>query len=283
LGGTPPAHLPRWLLARVLAQRMQVATLGDLDRALLRMIRQAKGGDGDGSDIRLFARRDPATRDGVGLKAGALLVREWNGAPQRVMVLEKGFAWNGKSYASPSQIAKAITGTSWNGHRFFGLGRAHASVGADSVAAKTGRRSGSDTLRVATIAAGAATIAPAPSPPICLRQPTGPGHLPLPGPLRLLPPLPLLRLPLLRLPSQLPRRNAPQNLQRRGLGAQSPRGTSPTKALAVPPEATRSAASFGFRRFSTRRMFACPLAPSRKEIETAPNSPPPTDPWGTPA
>jgi hypothetical protein len=121
LGGTPPAHLPRWLLARVLAQRVQAATLGDLDKPTLRTIRQAKGGDGDGSDIRLFALRDPATRDGVGLKAGALLVREWNGAPQRVMVLEKGFAWNGKkSYASLSQIAKAITGTSWNGHRFFG-------------------------------------------------------------------------------------------------------------------------------------------------------------------
>jgi predicted site-specific integrase-resolvase len=105
LGGTPPAHLPRWLLARVLAQRVQVATLGDLDRATLRMIRQAKGGDG--SDIRLFAPRDPARRDGVGLKAGALLVREWNGAPQRVMVLENGFAWNGKNYASLSQIAEA--------------------------------------------------------------------------------------------------------------------------------------------------------------------------------
>jgi hypothetical protein len=37
------------------------------------------------------------------------------------MVLEKGFAWNGKTYGSLSQIAKAMTGTSWNGHRFFGL------------------------------------------------------------------------------------------------------------------------------------------------------------------
>ena len=35
------------------------------------------------------------------------------------MVLEKGFAWNGKSYSSLSQIAK--TGAAWNGHRFFGL------------------------------------------------------------------------------------------------------------------------------------------------------------------
>ena len=36
-------------------------------------------------------------------------------------VLEKGFAWNGNSYSSLSQIAKAMTGTAWNGHRFFGL------------------------------------------------------------------------------------------------------------------------------------------------------------------
>ncbi len=50
-----------------------------------------------------------------------MLVREWKGKLERVTVLEKGFGWNGKSYASLSQIAKAITGTAWNGHRFFGL------------------------------------------------------------------------------------------------------------------------------------------------------------------
>jgi len=37
------------------------------------------------------------------------------------MVLERGFAWNGETYGSLSQVAKAMTGTSWNGHRFFGL------------------------------------------------------------------------------------------------------------------------------------------------------------------
>jgi Protein of unknown function (DUF2924) len=120
LGGTPPAHLPRWLLARVLAQRLQAATLGDFDKATLRVIRQAKA---NGSELvaHPFTPRDPATRDGVGLKAGALLVREWDGALQRVMVLDRGFAWNGKTYGSLSQIAKAMTGTNWNGHRFFGL------------------------------------------------------------------------------------------------------------------------------------------------------------------
>ncbi len=37
------------------------------------------------------------------------------------MVLDKGFAWNGETYGSLSQVAKVMTGTSWNGHRFFGL------------------------------------------------------------------------------------------------------------------------------------------------------------------
>jgi hypothetical protein len=37
------------------------------------------------------------------------------------MVLEAGFAWNGETYGSLSHIAKAMTGTNWNGHRFFGL------------------------------------------------------------------------------------------------------------------------------------------------------------------
>ena len=79
-----------------------------------------------------FAPRNPSTRDGVGLKAGALLVREWNGGLQRVIVLEKGFAWNGKTYGSLSQIAKAMTGTSWNGHRFFGLRPASGGIKAKS-------------------------------------------------------------------------------------------------------------------------------------------------------
>jgi hypothetical protein len=120
LGGTPPAHLPRWLLARVLAYRLQAAALGAIDNATLRVIRAPKGG-ADAAPLRLFAPREPATREGVGLKPGSLLVREWSGKFERVMVLDKGFAWNGKTYGSLSQIAKAMTGTNWNGHRFFGL------------------------------------------------------------------------------------------------------------------------------------------------------------------
>jgi hypothetical protein len=118
LGGVAPAHLPRWLLVRVLAYRIQAVALGDLDKGTLKIIRRD---DADDDRCRPFEKRGPAMRDGTGLKAGALLVREWNGKLERVTVLEKSFAWNGRSYGSLSQIAKAITGTSWNGHRFFGL------------------------------------------------------------------------------------------------------------------------------------------------------------------
>jgi hypothetical protein len=121
LGGTPPTHLPRWLLLRVLAYRIQAAALGGLDKETLRVIRQPKGQTFNSPEGRPFEARIPATREGATLRSGALLAREWNGKLERVMVLEKGFVWNGKSYGSLSQIAKAMTGTNWNGHRFFGL------------------------------------------------------------------------------------------------------------------------------------------------------------------
>ena len=130
LGGEAPAHLPHWLLMKVLAYRLQSDAFGDLDKSIRRILRPGKE-DGVSAP---FDRRAPHTREGVGLKAGALLVREWNGKLERVMILEEGFAWNGQTFGSLSQIAKAMTGTTWNGHRFFGLrqGRTPAAdVGTD--------------------------------------------------------------------------------------------------------------------------------------------------------
>ena len=117
LGGEAPAHLPRWLLMRVLAHRLQSDAFGGPDKSMRRILRSGKE-DGVGVP---FDRREPQTRDGLGLKAGALLVREWKGQLERVMILEEGFAWNGQTFGSLSQIAKAMTGTNRNGHRFFGL------------------------------------------------------------------------------------------------------------------------------------------------------------------
>jgi len=48
-------------------------------------------------------------------------VREWNRCSQRVMVISDCFTWNGRTYDSLSKVAFAITGTNWNGPRFFGL------------------------------------------------------------------------------------------------------------------------------------------------------------------
>jgi hypothetical protein len=130
LGGKAPAHLSRWLLMKVLAYRLQSDALGDLDKSIRRILRSGNE-DGVGAP---FDRRLPQTREGLGLKAGAQLVREWNGRLERVMILEQGFAWNGQTFGSLSQIAKAMTGTNWNGHRFFGLRQgktAPADVSAD--------------------------------------------------------------------------------------------------------------------------------------------------------
>lgn len=116
LGGTPPAHLPTWLLMRVLAHRLQIAALGDLEPTAMRRLREAEG-----QRSQSFVNRSPTTREGADLKPGAMLAREWRGRLERVTVLKDGFAWSGTTYSSLSMVAGAITGTSWNGHRFFGL------------------------------------------------------------------------------------------------------------------------------------------------------------------
>jgi hypothetical protein len=72
---------------------------------------------------------DKLDRRNQELAPGAILTREWNGRDHRVMVLADGFAFEGKTYDSLSKIAFAITGTKWNGPRFFGLRAATQSAG----------------------------------------------------------------------------------------------------------------------------------------------------------
>jgi Protein of unknown function (DUF2924) len=54
-------------------------------------------------------------------RSGTILVREWQGTSHQVTVVNDGFLWSGRTYRSLSGIARAITGTNWNGPRFFGL------------------------------------------------------------------------------------------------------------------------------------------------------------------
>jgi Protein of unknown function (DUF2924) len=152
LGGAAPLHLPRWLLMRVLVYRLQADAFGGLDRSIRRMLRSNKG-EGDAAP---FDRRSPQTRDGVGLKAGALLVREWNGKLERVMILKDGFAWNGRTFGSLSQIAKAMTGTNWNGHRFFGLRQGKTAV-AETAMDRRKRRAWAAATAAEAVASGDAS------------------------------------------------------------------------------------------------------------------------------
>jgi hypothetical protein len=108
-------HLPRHLLFRMLAYRLQADRLGDLDSESQRLLDHSDSPESAGQSAVILVRRIADVRPGT------VLGREWNGRIQRVAVLAEGFAWNGQTYPSLSQVAFAITGTRWNGPRFFGL------------------------------------------------------------------------------------------------------------------------------------------------------------------
>ena len=100
-----------------MAYRLQADRLGELDADSRRLLDRIGSGPCDATDW-LAADLNRARAE---LKAGTLLTREWDGHLQRVMVLPDGFSWNSKTYRSLSKIAFAMTGTRWNGPRFFGL------------------------------------------------------------------------------------------------------------------------------------------------------------------
>ena len=103
--GAPPGLRSVDLLRRLLAWRIQADAYGDLDADLRRRLRSVA------APRRLDQRVRP----------GARIAREWQGQRYEVEVVDGGFIHAGARYASLSQIARAITGTRWNGPRFFGL------------------------------------------------------------------------------------------------------------------------------------------------------------------
>ena len=118
-----PPHLPRHLLFRILAYRLQADRLGELDADSRRLLDRIGSGASTGIDLLVAA----FNRSRTELRPGTLLTREWDGQLQRVMVLADGFSWNGKTYPSLSRVAFAMTGTHWSGPRFFGLSDKSAS------------------------------------------------------------------------------------------------------------------------------------------------------------
>lgn len=103
-GAPPPLRSPD-LLRRILAWRIQAGQCGGIDAATLRLLEGARP-------------RDPR------LAPGTVIAREWDGERHEVEVAEDGFIYAGRRWRSLSQVARAITGTHWNGPRFFGLRKA---------------------------------------------------------------------------------------------------------------------------------------------------------------
>lgn len=102
-GREAPKGFSKDLIARALAYAIQEEQLGGLSPELKRLLANPDA--------------EPPRR----IKAGSVIVREYAGARHEVFVIEGGFSWQGNTYPSLSAIAKEITGTRWNGWRFFGL------------------------------------------------------------------------------------------------------------------------------------------------------------------
>lgn len=108
-GAVPPKGLTKDLIARMITYRIQEEAFGGLDRATVKLLDGLARGQKSAPE---FKRR---------LKTGTVLVREYQGERHTVTVVPDGFVWRETTYSSLSTIARAITGTNWNGPRFFGL------------------------------------------------------------------------------------------------------------------------------------------------------------------
>lgn len=102
--GPPPRLRSVDLLRRLLAWRLQADAFGDLDIETRRELQRPT----------VVARQQR-------LKLGAKLAREWKGVRHEVEVTQEGVLFDGRTYVSLSEVARAITGVRWNGPRFFGL------------------------------------------------------------------------------------------------------------------------------------------------------------------
>ena len=110
--GAPAPSLSPDLLRLGIGYRLQEQRLGGMSRPTRSVLRQVarRAAEGD-SKAPLPRRLTPGTR----------LVRDWHGNGHTVVVLDDGFEYDGRHWRSLTAIAKAITGTHWNGYRFFGL------------------------------------------------------------------------------------------------------------------------------------------------------------------
>lgn len=113
--GTAAPNNSRAYLELRIAYRLQELTYGGPDRDTRRML-DLLADEVEGHNRRKHQIADP--RNPV---VGTKLIREWDGVEHTVIVLKSGFDWKGRRFKSLSAVAREITGTRWNGYRFFGL------------------------------------------------------------------------------------------------------------------------------------------------------------------
>ena len=113
-GAEPPLYNRKFLQSR-LAYRIQELAYGGLKPETVKRL-EALGEQLDGGD-----RKKSRIRADLKPIVGTRLIREWQGIEHLVTVTADGFDWQGRPYKSLSAIARAITGTRWNGWVFFGL------------------------------------------------------------------------------------------------------------------------------------------------------------------
>ena len=119
----PPKAFGPDLLRRSIAHRIQEKAYGGLSRSTQRLLDQMMKTYAAKPNGKIVLPRR--------IKPGSELVRTWKGKTYRVIVMADGFAYDGETFASLSEIASAITGTRWNGPRFFGLRSTSKEVGGD--------------------------------------------------------------------------------------------------------------------------------------------------------
>ena len=115
LFGSAAPNNSRVFLEFRITYRIQELTYGGPDPETRRML------DLLADEVEGHARRKRQIADPRNPVTGTKLLREWDGVEHTVTVLKDGFDWQGRKFKSLSAVARAITGTRWNGYRFFGL------------------------------------------------------------------------------------------------------------------------------------------------------------------
>jgi hypothetical protein len=111
-GKAPSREIGRSFLTRAIAYRLQERAYGGLKPSTRRLLTRVAEETATGGSAKKPQIRKAQSR--------TILIREWQGNPHRVTMLDDGVSFNGKRYRSLSEVAREITGSRWSGPRFFG-------------------------------------------------------------------------------------------------------------------------------------------------------------------